>query len=79
MRPTRLIVQADDFGICHTINQGIAESFQSGILAQTSMMVTCSAKSGQNPPQSEATPRSPIMHITEFMGAARMVRSGSVI
>ena len=41
MTAKRLIVQADDFGMCHAVNQGIAESFQSGILTQTSTMAPC--------------------------------------
>lgn len=41
MTTTRLIVQADDFGMCHAVNQGIAECFQSGIVTQTSVMAPC--------------------------------------
>jgi predicted glycoside hydrolase/deacetylase ChbG (UPF0249 family) len=41
MAATQLIIQADDFGMCHAVNQGIAQSFQSGILTQTSMMAPC--------------------------------------
>ena len=37
----RLIVQADDFGMCHAVNQGIAECFQNGIVTQTSAMAPC--------------------------------------
>jgi len=37
----RLIVQADDFGMCHAVNQGIAQSFRSGILTQASAMAPC--------------------------------------
>ena len=41
MAATQLIIQADDFGMCHAVNQGIAQSFQSGILTQTSAMAPC--------------------------------------
>ena len=41
MAAKRLIVQADDFGMCHAVNQGIAQSFQSGILTQASAMAPC--------------------------------------
>ena len=41
MTTKRLIVQADDFGMCHAVNQGIAQSFESGILTQTSVMAPC--------------------------------------
>ena len=41
MTATQLIVQADDFGMCHAINQGIAQSFQYGIVTQTSVMAPC--------------------------------------
>jgi hypothetical protein len=37
----RLIMQADDFGMCHAVNQGIAESFRAGIVTQASMMAPC--------------------------------------
>lgn len=42
MTAKRLVVQADDFGMCHAVNLGIAESFRSGILTQTSTMAPCS-------------------------------------
>ena len=41
MTTTQLIVQGDDFGMCHAVNEGIAQSFQSGILTQASAMVPC--------------------------------------
>ena len=41
MAATQLIIQADDFGMCHAVNQGIAQSFQSGIVTQTSAMSPC--------------------------------------
>src|SRR5215207_1064405 len=36
-----LIVNADDFGMCHAINQGIYKSLQEGIVTSTSLMVPC--------------------------------------
>jgi hypothetical protein len=41
MTSKRLIVQADDFGMCHAVNQGIAQGFQSGIVTQASAMAPC--------------------------------------
>jgi predicted glycoside hydrolase/deacetylase ChbG (UPF0249 family) len=41
MSAKRLIVQADDFGMCHSVNQGIAQSFESGIVTQASTMAPC--------------------------------------
>lgn len=41
MSTKQLIVQGDDFGMCHAVNEGIAQSFQSGILTQTSAMAPC--------------------------------------
>jgi hypothetical protein len=41
MSNKRLIVQGDDFGMCHAVNQGIAQSFRSGILTQASAMAPC--------------------------------------
>lgn len=35
----RLIVNADDFGLCHGVNRGIVAAFQSGIVRSTSVMV----------------------------------------
>jgi len=37
----QLIVQADDFGMCHAVNLGIAASFTDGIVTQTSAMAPC--------------------------------------
>ena len=37
----RLIVQADDFGMCHAVNEGVVEAFLDGILTQATMMVPC--------------------------------------
>ena len=36
-----LIVNADDFGMCHAINQGIYKSLQEGVVSSTSLMVPC--------------------------------------
>lgn len=36
-----LIVQGDDFGMCHAVNAGIAKAFTEGVLQQASMMVPC--------------------------------------
>jgi predicted glycoside hydrolase/deacetylase ChbG (UPF0249 family) len=36
-----LILNADDFGMCHAINQGIIEVLQAGIVRSTSLMVCC--------------------------------------
>jgi len=41
MSDRRLIIQGDDFGMCHAVNRGIAQSFQSGILTQASAMAPC--------------------------------------
>jgi hypothetical protein len=38
---TRLVVQSDDFGMCHAVNDGVVRAFQDGILTQASMMVAC--------------------------------------
>ena len=40
-KPIRLIVQADDFGMCHAVNQGVVRAFLEGILTQASVMVPC--------------------------------------
>lgn len=37
----RLVVQADDFGMCHAINEGILASMTRGIVTQTTMMPPC--------------------------------------
>ena len=36
-----LVVQGDDFGMCHAVNTGVAEAFTNGILSQASTMVAC--------------------------------------
>lgn len=37
----QLIVQGDDFGMCHAVNQGVVEAFSEGILTQSSFMAAC--------------------------------------
>lgn len=37
----RLIVQADDFGMCHAVNEGVVEAYLNGILTQATMMAPC--------------------------------------
>jgi hypothetical protein len=37
----QLVVQCDDFGMCHAGNQGAVEAFKNGILTQASVMVPC--------------------------------------
>jgi predicted glycoside hydrolase/deacetylase ChbG (UPF0249 family) len=37
----RLIVQADDLGMCHAVNAGIERAFRDGIATQTSVMAAC--------------------------------------
>ncbi len=37
----RLIVQGDDFGMCHAVNVGTMQAFREGILTQTSTMAAC--------------------------------------
>jgi hypothetical protein len=37
----RLIVQGDDFGMCHAVNVGTMRAFQEGILTQASTMAAC--------------------------------------
>ncbi|HEU5420397.1 MAG TPA: ChbG/HpnK family deacetylase [Streptosporangiaceae bacterium] len=38
---TRLIVRGDDFGMCHSVNEGIVRAFTEGIVTQASVMVPC--------------------------------------
>ncbi|MEK7413954.1 MAG: ChbG/HpnK family deacetylase [Planctomycetota bacterium] len=38
---TQLIVVSDDFGMCHSINAGIVQAFNEGILTQSTLMVPC--------------------------------------
>ncbi|GAA3143381.1 hypothetical protein GCM10010530_73900 [Kribbella aluminosa] len=37
----RLIVQGDDFGMCHAVNIGTMQAFREGILTQASAMAPC--------------------------------------
>jgi hypothetical protein len=41
MSATRLIVQGDDFGMCHAVNEGIVRAFDEGVLTQASTMAPC--------------------------------------
>jgi len=41
MSETKLVVQSDDFGMCHAGNVGVVEAFRSGVLTQASVMVAC--------------------------------------
>ena len=36
-----LIVNADDFGMCHAIDAGILRAFREGIVSSTSLMMPC--------------------------------------
>lgn len=38
---TQLVVQCDDFGMCHAGNEGAVRAFTDGILTQASVMVAC--------------------------------------
>jgi hypothetical protein len=38
---TRLIVRGDDFGMCHSVNEGLVRAFTDGIMTQASVMVPC--------------------------------------
>jgi chitin disaccharide deacetylase len=37
----QLVVQGDDFGMCHAVNSGIVRAFVDGIVQQSSVMVPC--------------------------------------
>ena len=37
----QLVVQGDDFGMCHAVNEGVTRAFADGILTQSSTMVAC--------------------------------------
>jgi predicted glycoside hydrolase/deacetylase ChbG (UPF0249 family) len=36
-----LIVNADDFGMCHAVNEAVVRAFQNGVLQSTTLMVPC--------------------------------------
>ena len=36
-----LIVNSDDFGACHSINEGVIQAFREGVLTQAALMVPC--------------------------------------
>ena len=37
----KLVVQSDDFGMCHAVNTGTVAAFLDGIVTQTTMMAPC--------------------------------------
>lgn len=37
----QLVVQSDDFGMCHAVNRGVVRAFAEGIVTQASTMVPC--------------------------------------
>lgn len=41
MAGVQLVVQSDDFGMCHAVNTGTVEAFRSGIVTQVSTMAAC--------------------------------------
>jgi hypothetical protein len=41
MSDIKLVVQSDDFGMCHAGNMGAVQAFRDGILTQASVMVPC--------------------------------------
>lgn len=41
MTEVRLVVQADDFGMCHAVNVGTVQAFRDGIVTQVSTMAAC--------------------------------------
>ncbi len=41
MGDIKLVVQCDDFGMCHAGNMGAVQAFRDGILTQASVMVPC--------------------------------------
>jgi chitin disaccharide deacetylase len=36
-----LIINADDFGMCHAVNEAVFRAFQNGVLCSTTLMVPC--------------------------------------
>jgi predicted glycoside hydrolase/deacetylase ChbG (UPF0249 family) len=36
-----LIINADDFGMCHAVNEAVIRAFQNGVLRSTTLMVPC--------------------------------------
>jgi chitin disaccharide deacetylase len=41
MADTYLVIQSDDFGMCHAGNEGVVKAFNEGVLTQASVMVPC--------------------------------------
>jgi len=41
MSEIQLVVQGDDLGMCHAVNEGIQQAFEEGILRQTVAMAPC--------------------------------------
>jgi chitin disaccharide deacetylase len=41
MADIRVVIQSDDFGMCHSGNAGVVEAFNNGVLTQASVMVAC--------------------------------------
>ena len=37
----QLIISSDDYGVCHSVNEGVVRGFTEGILTQASIMVPC--------------------------------------
>ena len=46
MSRARLILQADDFGLCEEVNEGVAQAFRAGTISQASVMAPCPAFEG---------------------------------
>lgn len=40
-KPIRLIIRADDLGMCRSVNLGVEKGFKEGVLTCTSLMVSC--------------------------------------
>ncbi len=41
MSDIQLVIQSDDFGMCHSGNAGVVQAFKEGVLTQASVMVAC--------------------------------------